>query len=78
MTSAFLWGLIAASSLVVGGVLASWVTLGKRTLGLTMGFGAGVLISAVAYELVYEAVHIAKLSGFPTLGFLSSAATSTP
>ena len=47
--SAFLWGLVAASSLVVGGLIASWMSVGKRTLGLIMGFGAGVLISAVAY-----------------------------
>ena len=32
-------------------------------------------ISAVAYELVYEAVHVAKMSGFPTLGFLAGALT---
>ena len=70
MASAFLWGLVAASSLVVGGLIASWMTVGKRTLGLIMGFGAGVLVSAVAYELVYEAVHLAKMSGFPALVFL--------
>jgi ZIP family zinc transporter len=75
MGSAFIWGLIAASSLVVGGLLASWVTIGKRTLGVIMGFGAGVLVSAIAYELVYEAVHIAKLSGFPALGFFAGAFT---
>jgi ZIP family zinc transporter len=71
MAGAFFWGLVAASSLVVGGLLASWVTIGKRTLGLIMGFGAGVLVSAIAYELVYEAVHIAKLTGFPALGFFT-------
>ncbi len=75
MASAFLWGLVAASSLVVGGLIASWMTVGKRTLGLIMGFGAGVLISAVAYELVYEAVHLAKMSGFPALGFFAGALT---
>lgn len=75
MASAFFWGLVSALSLVVGGLLASWVTLGKRTLGLIMGFGAGVLLSAVAYELVYESVHIAKLSGFPALGFFAGAFT---
>lgn len=77
MWSAFLWGLAAASSLVVGGLLASWVTLGKRTLGIIMGFGAGVLISAVAYELVFEAVRLAKGSGFPTLGFLGGRSHSS-
>jgi ZIP family zinc transporter len=75
METAFLWGLVSASSLVFGGLLASSVTLGKRTLGVIMGFGAGVLLSATAYELVYEAVHIATFSGFPALGFFLGAFT---
>jgi len=75
MSSAFLWGLVATSSLVVGGLLGSWWTPGKRTLGVIMGFGAGVLISAVAYELVFEALTLAKLTGFPTLGFFAGAFT---
>jgi ZIP family zinc transporter len=75
MGSAFLWGLAAASSVILGGLLASWVTIGKRPLGVIMGFGAGVLFSAVAYELVYEAVHIAGMTGFPALGFFGGAFT---
>ena len=75
MASAFLWGLLAASSLVLGGLLASWVPLGKRTLGVILAFGAGVLLSATAYELVFEAVTLAKGSGFPALGFFGGAAT---
>ncbi|MGB5704752.1 MAG: hypothetical protein WBM48_18165 [Polyangiales bacterium] len=75
MSSAFFWGLVAASSLIVGGLLASRVTLGKRTLGVIMGFGAGVLLSAAAYELVFEAVRLAKGSGFPALGFFAGAFT---
>jgi len=59
MASAFLWGLLAASSLVLGGLLASWVPLRKRTLGVIQAFGAGVLLSATAYELVFEAVTLA-------------------
>ena len=75
MYGAFLWGLIAASSLVVGGLVASWLTLSKRTLGVIMAVGAGVLISAVAYELVFEAVKLAKGTGYPTMGFLVGAFT---
>jgi ZIP family zinc transporter len=75
MESAFLWGLIATSSLVIGGLLGSWWTPGKRTLGAVLGFGAGVLISAVAYELVFEAVQLAKLTGYPTLGLVAGAST---
>jgi len=75
MSSAFFWGLIATSSLVIGGLLGSWWTPGKRTLGAILAFGAGVLISAVAYELVFEAVHLAKFTGFPTMGFFAGAFT---
>jgi ZIP family zinc transporter len=75
MWTAFFWGLVATSSLVLGGLLASWLTFGKRTLGIIMAFGAGVLISAVAYELVFEALTLAKLTGFPTLGFIVGAFT---
>jgi ZIP family zinc transporter len=30
-----------------------------------MGFGAGTLISAISYELIFESVKIAKGSGYP-------------
>lgn len=68
MLSAFLWGLLAASSLVVGGLVASRFRLGKRTLGIIMAFGAGTLLSAVSYELVFEALKLAKGTGFPAYG----------
>jgi zinc transporter ZupT len=55
------------------GLLGSWWTPSKRTLGVVMAFGAGVLISAVSYELVFEAIHLAKLAGiFTVLGFAVS------
>jgi ZIP family zinc transporter len=75
MLDAFLWGLVATSSLVLGGLLGSWLTIGKRTLGAIMAFGAGVLISAVAYEMVFEAVSIGKGTGAIGLGFFVGAFT---
>jgi ZIP family zinc transporter len=56
MAEAFGWGLLAASSLVFGAVLALQLRIGLRVIGLIMGFGAGVLISAVAFDLVEEAL----------------------
>jgi hypothetical protein len=55
MAEALLWGGVASSSLIVGGVIALRLRIAPRLLGLIMAFGAGVLISAVAYELVEEA-----------------------
>ena len=56
MAAAFGWGLLAASSLVIGGVLACVLRIPPRVIGFIMAFGAGVLISAVAFDLVEEAV----------------------
>jgi len=55
MAEALLWGMFASSALIVGGAVAIWLPVGFRTLGLVMAFGAGVLISAVAFELVEDA-----------------------
>lgn len=56
MGEAAFWGALAASSLLVGALVAFRVRMRHRTLALIMGFGSGVLISAVAYELIEEAV----------------------
>ena len=37
--------------------------LGQRTIGLAMGFGAGVLISGVAFELIGPAITEAESGG---------------
>jgi zinc transporter, ZIP family len=70
---AFLWGLVATSSLILGGLIACHLSLSKRTVGIIMAFGAGTLISAVSYELILEAVRIARLTGFPALGLFAGA-----
>jgi len=73
MLNAFLWGLLATSSLIIGGLIATRISLGKRTLGIIMAFGAGTLISAVSYELIFEAVTLARGTGFPAFGLFSGA-----
>lgn len=55
MLEAILWGGLAAGSLLVGFFLSSR-GLSKRTVGIVMGFGAGALISAIAYELIPESI----------------------
>jgi ZIP family zinc transporter len=69
VVGAFFWGLLAAASLLVGAVVA-WVhPMGRRVLGVTMAFGAGVLLSAVAFDLVLPAVDISAPGTL--VGFLS-------
>lgn len=75
MLSSFLWGLLATSSLMLGGIIASRFVLNRKILGIIMAFGAGALISAVSYELIYEAMKLAKGTGFPTFGLLAGAFT---
>ena len=73
MGAAFGWGLLAASSLLIGGLLVLRVDVGDRLLGLIMAFGAGVLISAVAYELVEEAFTTSHGAGGIALGLPAGA-----
>lgn len=73
MLRAFLWGALATSSLLMGGLLATRVSLSRRSLGLLMAFGAGTLISAVSFELVFEALQRSRGSGVPALGFFAGA-----
>jgi zinc transporter, ZIP family len=69
MGEAFGWGILAGSSLLLGGLIALRFGISERLLGLVMAFGAGVLISAVAYELVQEAFETSAGSGGVALGF---------
>jgi zinc transporter, ZIP family len=71
MGEAFGWGFFAASSLLLGGLLALRRPIGLRPLGLVMAFGSGVLISAVAYELVEDAFGTGGGSGAVGLGLLA-------
>jgi ZIP family zinc transporter len=75
MLNAFFWGLLATSSLILGGIIASRFSLSKRAIGIIMGFGAGTLISAISYELIFESVKLARGTGFPAFGFFAGAFT---
>ncbi len=76
VTEAFFWGAVASGSLLLGAAVAALLPPGKKVLGLVMGFGAGVLISAVAFELMEEAVDVGGHAG-ATLGLFTGAATFT-
>jgi zinc transporter, ZIP family len=52
--SAF-WGLLGGSTLIVGAAIGLRFTWSSTVIGLIMAFGAGVLISSVAFELVDDA-----------------------
>jgi zinc transporter, ZIP family len=58
MGSAVLWGTVAASSLVIGALLAIARDWPDQLVGLVLAFGAGALISAVSFELAEDGVKI--------------------
>jgi zinc transporter, ZIP family len=80
MGAAFGWGTLAASSLVIGALVAIWLNISLRVIVLIMAFSAGVLISAVAFDLVEEAADKSSGHGAVAWGLfvgcgVSSAAT---
>lgn len=61
MAEATLWALIGSLSLLVGVEIALQLKPPQRVIGLTMAFGAGAMLSAVAYELLLEALETQEL-----------------
>jgi zinc transporter, ZIP family len=73
MWEAVLFGVLATSSLVVGGALGSYWEAPKRVTGVMLAFASGAMVSALAFELFPEAVElggVAPASG----GLLAGAA----
>ena len=60
LLKAFGLGTLAQASLLLAGLIVCWVKVPTRIVGILAGFGAGAMISAVAFDLLPEAeVHIA-------------------
>jgi ZIP family zinc transporter len=55
MLEAGFWGFVGGFALLIGAVAGLALPASQRTIGLVMAFGAGVLISALAFELTDEA-----------------------
>jgi zinc transporter ZupT len=49
------WALLAGSALVVGAAVGFLVRIPQRLVASVMAFGAGVLLSAISFELIAEA-----------------------
>ena len=67
-----LWGLTAGSALLLGAAIAYFFDLPHRLIAAVMGFGGGVLIAVLSFELMDEAY---RLGGFWSTagGFLGGA-----
>src|SRR5262249_51233697 len=58
MLSALGWGALAASSLIIGGLLGLLRDWSNKIVGIVLAFGAGALISAVSFDLFEEGQRI--------------------
>ena len=70
-----LWGFIASIPLVIGCILALFVSLRKSIIAAIMAFGSGVLVAALTFSLIEQAFNLSQsippvVIGF-TLGGLS-------
>lgn len=72
MLEAGLWGLLAASALVGGAAIGLVGAVPRRWVALAMAFGAGALISALAFDLTEDA--FAHGGTLPVAGGLAAGA----
>ena len=66
------WGLLAGGALVAGALVAWFVRVPRMVVATVMAFGAGVLISALAFDLMAEAEASGGLTA-TLVGFLGGA-----
>lgn len=59
MLAAFVWGGLAAASLLIGAVLGVVRRWPRTLIGIVLGFGAGALISSVAFDLAQDGLETA-------------------
>ena len=61
MGQALVFGLLGSSALVIGGALGAYWRAPHQISGVLLAFASGTLISALAFELFPEAVHLGGL-----------------
>jgi ZIP family zinc transporter len=72
MLEAAFWGLVGASTLILGAAVALAAQVSGRSIALTMSFGAGAFVSVLAFNLDE---HAYELAGGPAtvVGFVAGA-----
>lgn len=79
LVESLLWGFVASLPLIMGAVLASFLSLSRKAIASIMAFGAGVLVAALTFSLIDEAFSLAKdvvpvIAGFASGGVSYSVA----
>lgn len=74
--ASFLWGLLGGSALLLGAGIGFLANVRQRIVAGVMAFGSGVMISALAFDLMDESF---KRGGFDAaaIGFISGAVVYT-
>ncbi|MGC5773162.1 ZIP family metal transporter [Paenibacillus pabuli] len=76
MWTAFMWGGISASAVVIGALAALFLKIPRRIIGWIMAFGTGTLIGAATFELLGDALNDGGI--IPTaIGFTAGAVVYT-
>ncbi|HEY9659630.1 MAG TPA: protein kinase, partial [Allocoleopsis sp.] len=70
------WGLVGGSALLLGAAVGYFLKVPQRLIAAIMAFGAGVLISALAFELMDEAYHRGGFNS-TAIGFIGGAVVYT-
>lgn len=71
-----LWGLLAGGALLIGAALGFLLPVPRKVVAAVMAFGSGVLISALAFELMAEAYQRGGIEA-TAVGFLGGALVYT-
>jgi ZIP family zinc transporter len=73
---AWFWGTLAGSALLIGAAVGYFARLPQRLIAGVMSFGAGVLISALAFDLMAEAYERGGMVPV-SIGFLAGSVVFT-
>jgi zinc transporter, ZIP family len=71
-----IWGFVAGSALLIGAVTAYFTRVPERVIATIMSFGSGVLISALAFELMGKAYQNGGLDA-SAMGFITGVTVYT-
>jgi len=72
LLGALVYGLLASSGLMLGALIGLFATPSRRVIAVVIAFGSGVLISALAFELMEEAFETGS-AAYVVGGFLVGA-----
>ncbi len=65
-----IWGFIASFPLIIGCIVALFVSLPKSIIGAIMAFGSGVLVAALTFSLIEEAFNLSQSIAPVIIGFI--------